>query len=315
MKKKVLPNISMKEEDAAVAIMHLLSEILDDIYFHCNAYMQKRADESLHQLRIGLRRSIVLSGEYRSLFTGNSFLKHRASLKKIISITNTKRDLDVMVSKLEEWKKKKRFADYQDTLGKLEASLLTKKKGEDDKILIFFESDACHRILKEWENYITEEYRSDISEQGVSPTISISRYLLMQRFLKIKKQIRKIETQENMGETLHKLRISFKKLRYMLETYYRLDMNKILRKLRKKSKKIQEILGDFHDLHQEILFFESLMKENEAYGALLGKVLKSLKKEQKKLFDPIKKSLRIFLKQEKSYREIFGNENLPQLST
>ncbi len=74
-------------------------------------------------------------------------------------------------------------------------------------------------------------------------------------------------------------------------------------------KKLQNILGLFHDSHQQKIIFESLLEteENENVRFFINEILLSnLKTYQKKEILEIQKQLRGFLKKEEVYREIFA---------
>jgi len=265
-------------EDIAVSsVMQMFSQLLDDILFYREKYMADKEDEDLHQLRVALRRSVVLAGECRLLFKGERLEKHRRVLKKIIT---------------------------------LESLLGKKLKKEEENTLLYLQSKACKQVLMQWRDYITEAYKEDISVYGNYPVVKVSQYLIWQRFLKIKKEIRKLNSEQQIGEIiLHRLRISFKKLRYLLESFAYLYEKKVIGKLLKKSKKLQNILGDFHDAHQQTILFKELFEslKDENVRSFISEVLLSeIKAYQKKSLVSIRKRLKRFLKKEKIYRKNFA---------
>ena len=74
-------------------------------------------------------------------------------------------------------------------------------------------------------------------------------------------------------------------------------------------KKLQDVLGLFHDSHQQKMIFEGLLEteENERVRSFIKEVLLSgLKAYQKKEILEIQKLLKGFLKKEEAYRKIFA---------
>ncbi|MCD6212631.1 MAG: hypothetical protein J7J02_06575, partial [Sulfurovum sp.] len=74
-------------------------------------------------------------------------------------------------------------------------------------------------------------------------------------------------------------------------------------------KKLQDVLGLFHDSHQQKLIFEGLLKteKNEKVRSFINEILfPNLKAYQKKEILEIQKQLKEFLKKEEAYRKIFA---------
>ena len=84
---------------------------------------------------------------------------------------------------------------------------------------------------------------------------------------------------------------------------------KEIKKLLKEMKKLQDVLGLFHDSHQQKIIFERLLgaEENEKVQVFIKEILLSnLKAYQKKEILEIQKLLKKFLKKEEVYRQIFA---------
>jgi len=193
------------EKGSAHVLMQVFEKLLSDIYLYREKILTDGDDEDLHQLRIACRRSVVLMGEFRLLYEEESLLEHRAGLKNLINISNTKRDMDVLISEL------------------------TKIEGEREV--------------------------------------------------------------------------------YLLESFGYLYEKKEIKKLLKEMKKLQNVLGLFHDSHQQKMIFEGLVEteENERVQVCIKEILLSgLKAYQKKEILEIQKLLNRFLKKEKAYRQIFA---------
>ena len=180
---------------------------------------------------------------------------------------------------------------------------------EHASIITYLQSETCTNVLMAWKNYITDMNRTNISIYGRYSIDSLSKYVIFQRFLKIKKQIKLLDPKHDASETLHKLRIEYKKMRYLLESFGYLYEKKEIKKLLKEMKKLQNVLGQFHDSHQQKMIFEGLVEteENERVQVFIKEILLSgLKAYQEKEIFKIQQLLNGFLKKEEAYRKIFA---------
>jgi len=308
-KNLALFGLPYKENGSLDALMHVFGKLLDDINFYRGKLLTGGDDEDLHQLRIACRRTVVLMGEFRLLYEEESFLEHRTGLKNLISISNTKRDMDVLVSELTKLEGEIEVSLYQEAMNILKEHVEKILQREHNSIIEHLKSEVCTNVLMEWKNYITDTNRTNISIYGRYPIDSLSKYVIFQRFLKIKKRIKILDPKHDASETLHKLRIEYKKMRYLLESFGQLYEKKEIKKLLKEMKKLQDVLGLFHDSHQQKMIFESLLEteKNEKVRSFIKEILlSSLKAYQKKEILKIRKQLKGFLKKEEVYREIFA---------
>lgn len=118
--------------------------------------------------------------------------------------------------------------------------------------------------------------------------------------LKIVKKIDDLEKDFN-DKKLHKIRISLKKLRYLLEEFQHIFGEEKIGKMIEKGKKLQTLLGDFNDtVNQTKLlhnYFGSNKKNISKDKELEHKLLKKTSKTQKMLMLQAKKELHKFKEQ------------------
>jgi CHAD domain-containing protein len=298
-----------KENGSVDALIHVFERLLSDIYLYREKLLEGGDDEDLHQFRIACRRSVVMMGEFRLLYEEESLLEHRRGLKNLISISNAKRDMDVLKSELNKIEGEMEESRYQEALELLKERVEVILHREHASIITYLQSEACTKVLMAWKNYITDTSRTNISIYGRYPIDSLSKYVIFQRFLKIKKRIKLLDPKHDASETLHKLRIEYKKMRYLLESFGYLYEKKEIKKLLKEMKKLQNILGLFHDSHQQKMIFEALLEteKNERVRSFIKEILLSnLKAYQKKEILEIQKLLKGFLKKEEAYKQIFA---------
>ncbi len=299
----------MNEKSSAAILMKIFLGLLSNIYHYREKILSGGDDEDLHQLRIACRQTVVLMGEFGLLYDGKEFLEHRAGVKDIITMSNKKRDMDVLNIELYKIEETIEASQHQKAFEILKEHVQKRIKKENDLIMTYLQSETCTDTLIAWKNYITDMKRRGVLIDGSLPIGSLSKYVVLQRFLKIKKHIKKLDYKNDMNTSLHKLRIEYKKMRYLLESFGYLYDKKAIRKLLKKIKKLQNILGRFHDNDQQKIIFEGLLKteKHENVRSFIQEILLShLKIYRKKEILEIRKKLMKFLKTEESYKELFS---------
>ena len=299
----------VNENGSVDALVQVFEKLLSDIYLYREKLLTGGDDEDLHQFRIACRRSVVLMGEFKLLYEKERLLENRTALKNLISISNTKRDMDVLKSEINRIEGEMEPSGYQEALELFKGRVDKMLQIDHASIITYLQSEACTNILVAWKSYIADRNRTNVSIYGRYTIDSLSKHVIFQRFLKIKKRIKGLDPKHDASETLHKLRIEYKKMRYLLESFGYLYEKKEIRKLLKEMKKLQDLLGLFHDSHQQKMIFEALLEteENEKVRSFIKEILFShLKAYQKKEIVEIQKLLKVFLKKEEAYRQIFA---------
>lgn len=276
----------------------LWQEQLDDIRKYRREVLEKKKEESLHQLRIAIRRSIVLMDIFRDSQMEDVLKHHRKYLKQIITLSNTARDMDVMrahIILLGQKKKKKseRMAALFDK------RLAKRQKKAYKKLFHFLESDLLLDQLLSWESYLhtgnTKE--DDITAAGEFKHITDA--VIGTYFSEISKDIAKLRTQRYPEtKALHKLRIAYKKLRYLLESFTHLYDRQTIEIVLKQMKKMQNVLGGWHDVVQQKHIVKCLIKEEKDRHLryyLRKKILPILKKEEKERYKKVEKRLQKYV--------------------
>ncbi len=243
--------------------------------------------------------------EFRSVSKRDQLHLHRKILKKMINISNHKRDLDVMI---------KHFSSYDKTgvdtaLQRLMGSLKKMQNETDRKLLLYLQSPDYVRELKSWTVYLEKVYKNDIASEGSIPIEKLSKEVIYARFSVIKREIISLNSKKHKKmKELHTLRISYKKLRYLLETFSSLYSKKEVESLLKQMKKIQNLLGSLHDNYQQKKTFQLLLEneKDEAITIYIKHMLeKDLKRSRKKEKLKVDHELKRFLQKETLYKTLF----------
>ncbi len=205
-------------------------------------YFLSKEDEHLHQFRVNLRKIRSLLQIHKELFEKRVYKKLKNSLKDIASSTNKKRDLDVFMDSLSK----------SDT-SKLEAFLsylYKQKESEDKKIYEKLNSWHFQTFIFDMEQFLKHIhfYTNNLAKL---PAKKEARKSIKKMKKEIKNILAKLSNNSDMN-TLHNLRIKFKKLRYLIECYEELLKKKKVKKMRKIAVKYQNSLGKINDLNSEI---------------------------------------------------------------
>lgn len=280
--------------------------LLQKIYFYHQALLSNNDDESLHQLRIAARRSIVLMDEFRSVSKSDQLHLHRKTLKKMIDISNHKRDLDVMRNYFHSLGKV-----YDDVaLQQLNGSLKEMQVQADRKLFLYLRSAAYSKGLESWKGYLEKVYKNDSTAEGEAGIRPLSKKVIYKRFSVIKKEIMSLDKEKRKRmKDLHVLRISYKKLRYLLEAFSPLYKKHEMKALLKQMKKIQNLLGHVHDSYQQKEILKRVFKNEKnktMKNFIKDTVYTEMKRSKKREKSEVARELKKFLEQETLYKDLFA---------
>ena len=199
--------------------------------------------EFLHDFRVANRRS-------RSLITG---LKEalpapvrdlgREFFSWLSKQTSTLRDIDVFLLAFREYRQMLPAQTYEQLMP-LQSFLEQRRGTERTSLLSALDSDRFRDYVHDWREALQEE---PPDETGTGPrVVDAAGDAIWKAWKRVRKHGRKAEGAKS-DEALHELRISCKKLRYLLEAFRSLypagDVDRAIRQLRK----LQDVLGDIVD--------------------------------------------------------------------
>ena len=284
------PLCSTKE--AALVILHSLFRRA--LFYKDRILNQDKDIENLHQLRVSLRKMIVFLKEFKDFFEDDWYKKSFNQIKEIIAFTNKKRDIDVLILNFDKYllslppSMKKPLFEFRNELKNI-------AKKEEERVLEFLKNKKIQ--IKEILENIVFTKRADFL------IITTSYAIIKKQEKKIFKLANKID-KSSSATKYHKLRIEFKKLRYLLEffsSFYQKDKIKIFIE---NVKKIQDILGMHQDLYVQREHIKEYLKLTNpsldlalSIGKLLGdmeyseiEARKIFRKKYKKLSKMLKSS-------------------------
>ena len=229
-----------------------LSENLQSVNNRINKYLKKPNAKQIHDIRTSIRRLdatfSTLPKKYRN---GSSLSKYVLQCKELFKINSEIRDFDIIIEKLQKYPSSGQRDNIIEDLKKTRLARLERAK----TIAVPLKSIDTATILDE---------------------LGVTEKELQKRFLKIVSRL--IFTIDSIFpvvlsnpqelEKMHDLRISCKKLRYMLELLP--NSNKLAVQTRESLKKIQDNLGSIHDSDFTIGYLKSLPQSSKQIQEIIG---------------------------------------------
>ena len=281
------PTLPLKHDMPAVQAM---SKIL----LHLRQVMEKNLQgtiddldsEFLHDFRVAVRRTRSALALIKGIFPAATLRPIRDEFKWLGGITGPTRDLDVYLLK---------FPDYCRGLPeKIRLDLepfrdfLLRNQRREQKILArHLRSSRLKKLLDSWQAYLEASQDCvDPAPNALTPIGDLARRRIWKTYRSFVREGEAIGA-DSQDEAIHQLRITGKKLRYLLEFFQTLYPQKQMLQLVKAMKMMQDFLGDFQDLtvQQEHIqdFSEQMQREKEVPAATLlamGRLVEDMARQQ-----------------------------------
>lgn len=258
--------------------------------------------EALHQFRIHMRKLRALLQEFELFFDPKWLKKHKKLLARLMEKTNEKRDNDVALIDINTFEKKLGSKNKK-SLDKLKNSL-QKKEEKLEKKLIYF---MCGKPLSsELMALCQDSNTKDIyQESAKQPLILVAITVIRQRIREIISKGKYLQ-EDSPKMAYHKLRIQFKRLRYLFELLAPIIPQEKLDNALSHLKKIQTILGEINDLQVQKKELKSFCKScKDKKQKSLNALQKKMKKKEKKKLGAFKKAFDTFKKEKSLYQKLF----------
>jgi CHAD domain-containing protein len=247
-----------------------LSENLRRVHNRVNKYLKDPNEKQIHDVRTGIRRLdatfLILPKKYRN---GSPLSEYVLKCKEFFKVNSEIRDYDIIYAKLQKYPSNAQRDSVIETLrGTRDASLEHAKSiagslKSTDTSKIIDKIGVTEKDLQRRFDKILARLISNI--ESTFPVVLIDS-------LKI--------------EELHDLRISCKKLRYLLELLP--DENQGALKTRKTLQKLQDILGAIHDFDFTTDYLSSLGQSSKE----IQEIINSENEERRLKFDEFLKYCR-----------------------
>ncbi len=257
--------------------------------------------ETLHQFRVTMRKMRALLQEFKPYFDPVWLKTHKKALADLMEQTNAKRDNDVALIDIETFQEEL-FKKDRKSLDTLKDSLKNKEEKLQRKLMAFMSGKMLSHELETLSNL---SQNSDIYlDNAKQPLILVAINVINERIEDILfegKQLNK-DTEKT---AYHKLRIQFKKLRYLLELLTPIIETSKLENALEHLKKIQTVLGQINDMELQKKELDAFCKKckpkQQTSLKMLQKQMKEKEKEKMKLF---RKAFKTFKKERALYQTL-----------
>ena len=293
-------------ESSHTAIQAILQNLIGAVEENRKRLLQNEDDpEILHQFRVSLRRLRSTLGACKKFFSPSWFTLHRKNLSLLMAQTNAKRDIDVLLEKMDFYRSllpKK----MQKDLVPLKVYLLAEKERLDTHVAALAENELLHYEISTLAKPDVKGCRQ--GDKISQPIVITAMQISGKQITGILKAGKKLNAQSE-EQAYHRLRIQFKKMRYLIEVMEPLVEKQKYEDAMKLIRKMQTILGDFHDFQVQGSLLVSLArdpafrkKKSQKAIMLLVKKIQKLEGKQEKKF---RKKFVVFKAHEKQFRQLF----------
>jgi CHAD domain-containing protein/phosphohistidine phosphatase SixA len=228
--------------------------------------------EFLHDFRVASRRARSAVGQIKRVFDAPTTQQLKQDLASLGTMTNRLRDLDVYLLRQADYRAKLPV-EHREALGALFDLLHHDRKQALQSLKRKLRGKTYAALMSRWETFLEAEPCTQALETAPNAARPI-RKVAQKRLSKLSARVIKsghLMLSGEHDERLHELRIDCKKLRYLLEFTSSLFPPAAVAPVLRHLRKLQDVLGDFHDgcVQQETLkayaeYFEADTAEAEA---------------------------------------------------
>ncbi|WP_457607917.1 CHAD domain-containing protein [Nitratifractor sp.] len=269
-------------ESGRHSLRALIHSILRSIQANREAILSGDRDpERLHQLRVAMRKLLALLGETKPLFEPDWIVQRRESLRALMTKTGKKRDLDVYLSRIDDYLEIVGPC-YRDGIERLKSWLESRARESEVELKAFLRSEAFEKERKILETFSRDARTDGLSEEAVGPIFLPVKKALKRRYRKLLEKGTKLE-KGSPPEAYHRVRIEVKKLRYLMEFFASVLEEEPFRLMLKRLKEIQTVLGDYQDLETQQMHLQDFTSKPELQDGETREAIERLRKELKKM--------------------------------
>jgi CHAD domain-containing protein len=232
----------------AQAFLAILKESFEIIRQNEQGILDDIDIEFLHDYRVSGRRMRSALSLIKGIVSTERSNAFGRDLKEIGIVSGPLRDLDVYLLREEEYKKLNPGGGSSKELHSIFVTLKSRRRTALKNMRVLLHSEEYQEMVARWEN-IFEHF--DQYVENDTPILTSASGLIYKRFKRILKDGR-VLTPQSPDEGFHELRITCKKLRYLIEFFSSLYEAEKISLLLKQLKKLQENLGDFNDLSVQV---------------------------------------------------------------
>lgn len=230
------------------ALVKVLLFLLDILEHNVDGILADTDTEFLHDFRIAGRRSRSLITQVKNIFPAFDEQPFKQAFSQLSVRTSENRDLDVFLQDIPR-QAGLLPAHTQQELEPLYAYLRQFRESSRESLLGWLRSEEFRGFLMQWREFLTLSARDDIFEQnGKLPAHVVADRFIWKIYKRLIAQGKEVHAADNF-ESLHKVRKTAKKLRYLLESFRSLYPQDQIEAVIQQLKRLQNLLGAIVDYH------------------------------------------------------------------
>lgn len=196
----------------------------------------------LHDFRIACRRSRTLITQVKNVIPGEREKYYREVFAWLSNKTSEHRDLDVFLLDIPEYQAMLPEV-IREGIGPLREEIAGRRLRAHNRLLKLLASVKFNKFRSEYRKYLKSGVSDHFgTETGERPVIMVANKVIWRVYKRLLRQGRQA-VERGDQESLHKLRKTEKKLRYLLETFRSLYPEKDIDRVISRCKKLQNSLG------------------------------------------------------------------------
>jgi CHAD domain-containing protein len=304
------------EQKAGEALRSIHRCLLETMLANQEGMIQDLDPEFLHDFRVAVRRARSALAQVPGVFPEEVVLHFAQEFSWLGERTGPTRDMDVYLLKIPAYQRSLPEG-VREELQPLVPFLSLKKRAAHRRMVRSLGTERYARFVEEWGAYLRTPVESDSHlPHAHRPIAVVARERIWKVFRKVLKRGRRTD-RKTSPETLHRLRIDCKKLRYLMTFFQSIFPSGALRPLIKELKNLQDNLGDFNDLYVQraalLGFAAEMMASGKAppgtlmaMGQLMGQLESRQALEAEAFHARFQKFARS--KNQDRFRKLFGPE-------
>ncbi len=263
---------------ADTAARAILRNLADTVQANEDGVRRDLDSEFLHDLRVAVRRTRSALAQVKGVLPQKTVDRFRSEFGWLGASTNHARDMDVYLLAFDEYKASLPAA-MQAHLAPLHAFLASHRLAEYRKLARLLTSARYLRLMRTWRAFLDREPPGHPkAPNALRPVLEVAGKRIWKTFRRAMRQGRAIGP-DSPAMALHELRITCKKLRYLMEFFRSLYPEQRIGALIKVLKGFQDNLGEHQDLsvqQESLRGFAAGMAEEGALAPETAKAMELL---------------------------------------
>jgi len=228
--------------------------------------LSKTSSEALHDYRVVVRKTRTLLNQLDGVLPEPGLSEFRQAFSGVMKKTSYLRDLEGCCSEILRYKNRS-GSDVGSVLDPLLIDINRQEKVERRKVLKYLGSIAYSKLMSDWSIYLQQTLAElDSGDQPLKraclPMQTVANEAVSKSYLKIVRLAAGCNNSMSIA-VLHKLRKSYKKLRYLLEIFTEIFPVKERKQIMRELKTLQGKLGLLQDTEVQLDILKSSVAQIE----------------------------------------------------